>query len=207
MRKMITLVFIVSFFSLQAQSNWNTAMRRAVEYFNQGNLTEAKLVFERLLDSDPDYEMAAYYKMLISITQGFRTPGTELDTLVEQNNQEIENWILNSSMKDEWYVLQGLNHTLDLISDPMGKGFSKSPIIVKAYQDALTFNSENPRALTLLADFNFNSARFVKIDLEQNCQLIEKALLLFDQDTDKELFLPTWGKESALKAQGNCSTL
>ncbi|MHC5310100.1 tetratricopeptide repeat protein [Myroides sp. LJL116] len=207
MRKIITLVLIASFFSLQAQSNWNTAMQRGVDYFEKGNLTQATLVFDRLLDSNPDYEMAAYYKRLIVIMQGFRNSPVDLDALIEDNNQDIEKWLLKSTMKDEWYVLQGLNHTLDLISDPMSKGFVKSPIIIESYQDALTFNSENPRALTLLADFNFNSARFMKIDLEQNCQLIQKALLLFDQNTGNDLFLPSWGKQSAIKAQENCSTL
>ena len=41
MKKMITLVFIMSFFGLQVQSNWNTAMRRGLDYFEQGNFIDS----------------------------------------------------------------------------------------------------------------------------------------------------------------------
>jgi len=114
----------------------------------------------------------------------------------------IDQWITVGG--DEWYVLKGLNETLELITDPMNKGMTQSPIINKAYEQAVKLNPNNPRAVYSLASFHLNSAKFMKVDIPYYCQMLEKSIVLFDEQKSDVPFYPSWGKDWAVKTQEIC---
>jgi len=101
-------------------------------------------------------------------------------------------------------VLKGLNETLELITDPMNKGMTQSPIINKAYEQAVKLNPNNPRAVYSLASFHLNSAKFMKVDIPYYCQMLEKSIVLFDEQKSDVPFYPSWGKDWAVKTQEIC---
>lgn len=104
----------------------------------------------------------------------------------------------------EWYVLKGMNETLELITDPMNKGMVQTPIINKAYDKAIELGPTNPRAVYSVASFQINSAKFMKVDMDYYCKMLEKSIELFDKQESDVPFYPSWGKDWALKTQEMC---
>ncbi|MBB1138641.1 tetratricopeptide repeat protein [Myroides sp. WP-1] len=198
MKKVLILFFSVWSILSFGQTNYEKGMKKAMNEWHKGNTKEALAVLERISDAKPADWIPVYYQVLINITQGFQNPRSEtVASIVEQNRMLIERWL--DKKDDEWYVLQGMNETLDLMTDPMNKGMSQSPIIIAAYQKAIKLDSDNPRAVYSLANFYLNSSKFMKIDEEQCIKDLRRSIELFDQQKEQEPFYPSWGREWALK--------
>lgn len=186
-----------------AQSKYELGMQKALQQWQEGHPKEAVAILDRVAAIDKENWIPVYYKVFIEVTQGFNNPkGDDVEGIVERNRVLIDQWITVGG--DEWYVLKGLNETLELITDPMNKGMTQSPIINKAYEQAVKLNPNNPRAVYSLASFHLNSAKFMKVDIPYYCQMLEKSIVLFDQQKSDVPFYPSWGKDWALKTQEIC---
>lgn len=204
MKKVLILIFGVVSTIAFGQTKYEQGMQKAMQTWEQGKIQEALAILARISDADQQHWIPAYYQVMIAITQGFQHPQeATVEGVVERNRLIIDQWIEKKEAVDEWYVLQGMNETLELMMDPMQKGMSQSPIITKAYENALEFNPTNPRAIYLLASFYLNSAKFMKVDVVYHLERIKQALVLFDQQKKEILFYPTWGKEWAEKIRAS----
>ncbi|MDM1353806.1 tetratricopeptide repeat protein [Myroides marinus] len=205
MKKLLTLVFSVFSLIGFAQSKYELGMQKALQQWQDGHPKEAVAILDRVATMDKENWIPVYYKVFIEVTQGFNNPqGDDVEDIVERNRILIDQWITVGG--DEWYVLKGLNETLELITDPMNKGMTQSPIINKAYEQAVKLNPNNPRAVYSLASFHLNSAKFMKVDIPYYCQMLEKSIVLFDQQKSDIPFYPSWGKDWAVKTQEICKS-
>ena len=203
MKKLVILFFSFSSLGSLAQTKYEIGMQKALHQWQEGHPKEAVTLLDRVVALDKENWIPVYYKVFIEITEGFAHPQEEdREDIVERNRIVIDQWL--SQGGEEWYVLKGLNETLELITDPMNKGMTQSPIISKAYEQAVTLNPNNPRALYSLASFHLNSAKFTQVDIPYYCQLLEKSIELFDQQKSERPFYPSWGKEWAIKTQKIC---
>lgn len=205
MKKLLTLVFSVFSIMGFAQSKYELGMQKALQQWQEGHPKEAVAILDRVAAIDKENWIPVYYKVFIEVTQGFNNPqGDDVEDIVERNRILIDQWITVGG--EEWYVLKGLNETLELITDPMNKGMTQSPIINKAYEQAVKLNPNNPRAVYSLASFHLNSAKFMKVDIPYYCQMLEKSIVLFDQQKSDVPFYPSWGKDWAVKTQEICKS-
>ncbi|MDR2223469.1 MAG: hypothetical protein LBE34_12145 [Flavobacteriaceae bacterium] len=203
MKKLFILVFSVFSLVSFAQSKYELGMQKAMQQWQAGKPVEAKAILDRVAASDKENWIPVYYKVFIDITSGFANPkASDIEEVIERNRSIIEQWMTTGS--EEWYVLKGMNETLELITDPMNKGMTQTPIINKAYEQAVKLNPNNPRAVYSLASFQINSAKFMKVDMPYYCQMLEKSIVLFDQQKSDVPFYPSWGKDWALKTQELC---
>ncbi|MDM1043873.1 hypothetical protein HX004_03300 [Myroides sp. 1354] len=200
MKKVLILIFSICSVLVFGQANYEKGMQKAMQEWQQGNNKEALAILERISDANTENWIPAYYQVLIRITQGFQNPQDEIVEHVVQNNRLIiERWLTEGG--EEWYVLQGMNETLDLMTDPVNKGMKQSGIIIQSYEKALKLNPNNPRGCYSLASFYLSSSKFMKVDVDYAMRLLNQSLVLFDQQTSEVPFYPSWGKEWALKTQ------
>lgn len=200
MKKVLLLIFSCCSLMSFGQTAYEKGMQKAMQEWQGGNSQGALAILERIADANPENWIPAYYQVFIAITQGFQDPQNEaVEQSVSNNRFVIEQWLARGG--EEWYVLQGMNETLDLMTDPMNKGMKQSGVIIKAYEKALELNPANPRALFSLASFYLNSSKFMKVDTTYCSNLLDKAIEQFDQQNSEVPFYPKWGKEWALKTQ------
>lgn len=204
MKKVLILIFGIVSTVAFGQTKYEQGMQKALHTWEQGKTQEALAILARVSDANQEHWIPVYYQVMIAITQGFQYPQeATVEDVVERNRLIIAQWIDKKEAVDEWYVLQGMNETLELMTDPMQKGMSQSPVITKAYEKALALNPTNPRAMYLLASFYLNSAKFMKVDITYHLEQVQQALVLFDQQKKETLFYPTWGKEWAEKTRAS----
>lgn len=202
MKKVLILFFSLCSCIVFSQSNYEKGMQKAMQEWQSGHTKEAIAVLERVADADKENWIPVYYNVFVGITQGFRAPQEEgIEERIAYNRLLIEQWIQKNQAIDEWYVLKGMNETLELMTDPISKGMTQGSIITKAYEQALTINPNNPRAVYSLANFNLNSAKFIKVDIPANLVLIKQSITLFDQQKKDIPFYPAWGREMAIQTQ------
>ncbi|MEC4113732.1 hypothetical protein VSO92_06370 [Myroides pelagicus] len=205
MKKLFTLILGVFSLMSFAQSKYELGMQKALQQWKDGQPKEAMAMLDRIATSDKENWIPVYYKVFIGITQGFNNPKDGSTAIIIENNRAIiEDWMVTGG--EEWYVLKGMNETLELITDPMTKGMTQSPIIVKAYEEAVKLNPNNPRALYSLSSFQLNSAKYTKVDIPYYTKMLERSIELFDQQKSEVPFYPTWGKDWALKTLSNFSS-
>lgn len=198
-------ILVCSVFSVVCfgQSKYELGMQKALQQWQSGQPKEAIAILDRIAVSDQENWIPVYYKVFIEVTGGFNDPkGADVEGIVERNRLLIEQWLEKGGA--EWYVLKGMNETLELITDPMSKGMTQSPIINKAYETAVALDPTNPRAVYSLASFHLNSAKFMKVDVAYYCTMVEKSITLFDQQKSEVPFYPSWGKDWAVKSQEQC---
>lgn len=199
MRKLFILVCSVFSVVCFGQSKYELGMQKALQQWQSGQPKEAIAILDRIAVSDQENWIPVYYKVFIEVTGGFNDPkGVDVEGIVERNRLLIEQWLEKGGA--EWYVLKGMNETLELITDPMSKGMTQSPIINKAYETAVALDPTNPRAVYSLASFHLNSAKFMKVDVAYYCKMVEKSITLFDQQKSDVPFYPSWGKDWAVKS-------
>jgi len=204
MKKLLILGFSVFSLVCFGQSKYEKGMQKALEQWQGGQIKEAIALLERIAASDKENWVPVYYQVFIEITQGFNNPQeAAVEEEIERNRIIIEQWLNKGG--EEWYVLKGMNETLELITDPMTKGMTQSPIINQAYEQAVALNPKNPRAVYSLASFHLNSAKFMKVDVDYYCKMLHKSIELFNQQTSEIPFYPSWGKDWAVRTQELCA--
>ncbi|WHT37923.1 hypothetical protein QNH98_12400 [Myroides sp. mNGS23_01] len=136
MKKVLLLIFSCCSLMSFGQTAYEKGMQKAMQEWQGGNSQGALAILERIADANPENWIPAYYQVFIVITQGFQDPQNEaVEQSVSNNRFVIEQWLARGG--EEWYVLQGMNETLDLMTDPMNKGMKQSGVIIKAYEKAL----------------------------------------------------------------------
>ncbi|OJR87511.1 hypothetical protein BK387_27980, partial [Escherichia coli] len=174
MKKLLILLFGVFSVMSFGQSKYEAGMQKAIQQWQSGQPKEAVAILDRIAMSDKENWIPVYYKVFISITGGFSNPQADnIEDIVMANRVLIDQWLEKGG--SEWYVLKGMNETLELITDPMNKGMVQTPIINKAYDKAIELDPTNPRAVYSVASFQINSAKFMKVDMTYYCKMLEKS--------------------------------
>ncbi|MGL4584792.1 MAG: tetratricopeptide repeat protein [Flavobacterium sp.] len=203
MKKLFILVCSVFSVVCFGQSKYELGMQKALQQWQSGQPKEAVAMLDRIAMSDKDNWIPVYYKVFISITGGFNNPkADDIEDIVAANRIVIDQWLDKGG--SEWYVLKGMNETLELMTDPMSKGMTQTPIITKAYDKAVELDPTNPRAVFSVASFQIGSAKYMKVDMPYYCKMLEKSIELFDKQKSDVPFYPSWGKDMAVKSLEQC---
>ena len=101
-------------------------------------------------------------------------------------------------------VLQGLLNTCWITYDAKTFGMKLSAETTALYEEAYNIAPENPRVALSRAEWLMGSAKYFGKDITPYCKLIDKAILLFNEEVVTG-FTPSWGKERALEVQTTCN--
>ena len=106
--------------------------------------------------------------------------------------------------ESEIIAMEGFIHMIRLTVDPATRGQQYSGMAMQNFGKAIELNPENPRALSLLAQMQFGTARFFNSPPTEACGTVTKALEKFETFKSENPLAPVWGKGMTEALKKNC---
>lgn len=106
--------------------------------------------------------------------------------------------------ESEIMALEGFVLMLRVAVDPQSRGMQYAPLATQSLQTAVAINPENPRALALLAQMEFGSAKFFGLSTDEACGKNTKAAEQLKVYKSDNPLAPTWGKGMIESLSENC---
>jgi hypothetical protein len=192
-----------------ADGKFVEAMQKNIQTVYQAQTVEqlqgAVNAFERIGAAEktkwePQYYAAFGYIMM----SNQETDGAKKDAYLDLAMKAIENGKAIAPNESEIMALEGFALMMRLSVDPASRGAQYSSLAMQSYKKALELNSENPRALALLAQLQFGTAQFFGSSTTEACNTNKNALEKFETYKSENLIAPVWGKQMAEGMLKNC---
>jgi len=205
MKKLVVILTVLVTVAASAQSNYQSGMQKAFQFWGQGKSSEATNMFERISKAEKDNWLPSYYAAQVLITSSF---GEKDETVLSGNLKKAQAFldISNSISKKnpEIMVQQALLYTAWVAFDGATYGRKYSQKVSKIYKKAYEIAPENPRVVFGKAEWDMGSARFFGKDTAPFCKDIAKSIELFAKFEPKTPFHPNWGKDRAEEQLAAC---
>ena len=196
MIRLVTAFILMMCAATQAQTQYESAMKKAFSYWEQGENKEAVAMFERISAAESENWLPAYYIALISTTEAFNPKNKDkMPELLEKAQKAQNSAMALSPNNPELLVLQAMIHTAWIVQNPSVNGMKLSPKVNALYAKAKAIAPNNPRVVSSKAEFDIGSAAYFGNDTAPMCAELEKALQLFATFKPETPFHPNWGKE------------
>lgn len=208
---MYKLTFTIVFFitsMLQAQTTYKSGMNKAFELWEQGQITEASNLFERIATAETDNWLPSYYAAQVLILDGFSKLKEKdvLDAQLKKAQGFVDNATAKSKDNPEIMVLQAMLHMVYVVSDGATYGMTLSGKINALYSQAAQLAPDNPRVMLSKAEWDMGgTAKYFGKDTKPFCEQIEKSLQLFANFKPETTFDPNWGQERAEQLTKACN--
>ncbi len=201
----LILALTISSIAMMAQGSYEQGMQKAFQHWEEGNVSEATGLFERIAAAEKDNWLPNYYVALVNTTTAFQTKDNkQVSALLNKAQVALDTELDKDPYNVELMVMQAMIHTAWIAHDPMTNGQKLSGTVMQIYGQAESIAPENPRVVFSKAEFEMGSARFFGSDTTPICRQIEKAVQLFDTFKPETLFHPSWGKDRALQQANAC---
>ncbi|MUU78175.1 hypothetical protein GN138_06935 [Winogradskyella sp. HL2-2] len=204
-KNIIIITFLVISSVLPAQANFNKGMKKAFEYWQNGNTDEAENMFERIAKAEPKEWLPSYYIAQINSLKSWNEKDEAiLKNQLDKAQEHLDLAMTISEDNPELIVMQAQILTNWVVFDGMTYGMKYGAKISELYAKALELEPENPRATLCKADWELNSAKYFGKDIAPFCEEIEASVKLFDTFKPESEFHPNWGKERAVVVAEEC---
>ncbi len=203
---LLILALTIGSLTMMAQGNYEQGMQKAFQHWEEGNITEASALFERIAAAEEDNWLPNYYVALVNTTSAFQTKDSkQVSALLTKAQAALDTELDKDAYNVELMVMQAMIHTAWIANDPMTNGQRLSGKVMQIYGQAAGIAPENPRVVLSKAEFEMGSARFFGTDTAPICLQIEKAVQLFDTFKPETPFHPNWGKDRAQSLLKSCN--
>ncbi|TXD54383.1 MULTISPECIES: hypothetical protein [unclassified Polaribacter] len=198
----ITLLFVEI---ITAQSKYETGMQKAFGLWEQGKMTKASQLFERISKAEPTKWKPAYYAATVEILSSFGLKNeTTLNAKLTKAQEFLEVAKTNSENNPEIIITQALLHTAYIAFDGQKYGMSLSGKNSQLYLRALAISPNNPRVILGYAEWNMGAAKFFGKPTKPYCNEIKRAIELGKEEKIKEAFYPKFLISRAEEALKGC---
>lgn len=169
------------------------------------NIQNSVNALERIGDAEktkwePYYYASFGYVMMATREKVGATKDSYLD-LALKANEKAKALQPNES---EIIAMEGFIHMIRVTVDPASRGQQYSGLAFQSFGKAVGMNPENPRALALLAQMQFGTARFFGSSTTEACGTNSKALEKFDTFKSENALAPQWGRGMAEEMKSQC---
>jgi len=170
------------------------------------DIQRAVNAFERIGGAEKTKWEPYYYASFGYIMMAVKeTDVTKKDSFLDLAKSTLDKAAAIKSDESEIVALEGFIHMIRVSVDPASRGQQYSTLAMQAYGKALGLNSQNPRALALMARMQFGTAQFFKQQPTEACQTAKKALSLFEAQSTEITVAPSWGKGMAEELVKGCN--
>ncbi len=207
------LSFLLSFILcplLADDAKYSETMSKAIGQVYKAKAPEeiqqAVNVFERIGNAEktkwePFYYAAFGYIMMANQEQD----GSKKDALLDQAANQLQKASELRPNDSEIVTLEGFVSTVRLTVDPGTRGQQYSAAAMQSFGKALGLNPENPRAMGMMAQMQFGTARFFNSSTDEACATARKAQALFAAPKSAtDPLAPAWGKGMVEGMLANC---
>ncbi len=200
MKTQLTILFILlSVGFASANNRYEETMARNIEVvYNSRTIEELQQAvnqFDRVGRAEktkwePFYYAAFGYIMMANQS----TDAVKKDSYLDQAKAELEQASAIKQDESEIVTLEGFVSLIRVTVNPAARGQQYTSLAGQSFKKALTLNPENPRALGLLAQMQFGTAKFFNSPVDEACATTHKALEKFSSYRSSNAFAPAWGK-------------
>ncbi len=142
---------------------------------------------------EPFYYAAFGYVMLANREKD----PVKKDGYLDQAKVEIEQAGTIKPNESEIVAMEGFISMIRVTVDPAARGQQYSGKAMQSFGKALALNPNNPRALALMAQMQFGTARFFGAPTTDACGNTRKSIEMFNASTSSNPLAPVWGKGMA----------
>ncbi len=207
---LITLVNLFLFgATVFAQSDkYQKAMEKNVALFDTARSVPSILTLEsafgRIAAVEKTQWLPYYYAAMCATTLANREADkNNVDAWADKADALAAKADSLSPNNSEISCLKATIHFARINVDFMARGPKYSALGSQALQQALTQNPNNPRAMIVLAQLRSSAPAGYGGDKEQACQLANRAVQVFAQESATGI-APHWGSKSATKLAKTC---
>jgi tetratricopeptide (TPR) repeat protein len=206
MKKIVLFIAVLFSLSISAQSQYEKGMIKAFELWEQGKITEAANLFERIAKAEKENWIPSYYAGYINIMSSFGIKDeAQLNAKLDKASEHLDNAMLLSPKNPEIMIIQALRNTALIAFDGQKYGMTLSGKNAVIYDKALKLAPNNPRVMLGKAEWDMGAARFFGKSTELYCKDIAKALEIFKTEKEsEEKFAPSWGQDRAEEVLKQC---
>ena len=207
MKQLALLLIMVLSFTINAQTQYEKGMQKALTFWQEGKSTEALNLFERISKAEPENWLPAYYAAYITIVNGFAIKDVaQLKSEMDKAKLLLDEAKSRSQNNPEIMILDALWHTVWVAYDGQKYGMLYAGKVSQLYEDTLKLAPDNPNVLLSKARWDIGGAKFFGNDTSVFCKDIEKAIELSEKFTHNLDFYPKFDKQAALQLlKENCS--
>lgn len=208
----ITLIIFLFFSGFTGKDgNYEKVMLKNIATLHEAQTAEAMQevahAFERIAQAETSEWLPRYYAAYAYITAGAMTEEKDKkDPYLDQAQILVDEAMELEQNESELIALQGYLYMIRVSVDPATRGQELAPKATQILAKAVEMNPENPRALMLLGQMQFGTARFFGTDIKEPCALISKSIELYEKQEETEnSLMPTWGLYIAKVYQNSCN--
>jgi hypothetical protein len=201
MKTQITLLLIAFVFDVASANDarYEEAMAKNIEVVYNAKTTDELQQAVNQLDRvgsaektkwEPFYYAAFGYIMMANQS----SEAAKKDAYLDQAIVELEKASSIRSDESEIVTLEGFVSLIRVTVNPAARGQQYTGLAGQSFRKALTLNPQNPRALALLAQMQFGTAKFFNAPFDEACGTTRRALEKFSSYRSANAFAPAWGK-------------
>lgn len=206
----IVIVLLLGCFALSAQvSPYESAVLKGKKLLAEADslagYQAAFNFFERIASKETSEWLPLYYQAqcLTIMATRLSVPDKKDETL--NKALDIVKKAQQKEKNAELVALEGFVQMIRLTVDPATRGQTLSPTIFGLFNEALTLDPNNPRALLFMGQMQYGTAQFFGSGFDEACRYIQKANDIFGAQPEKETISPDWGAKTALAMMKTCN--
>lgn len=205
MKKSILIIALLFVGVISAQTKYQTGMQKAFGLWQQGKMTEASQLFERISKAEPTNWLPAYYAATLEILGSF---GLKDETVLKAKLTKAQEFLdvakSNSENNPEIIITQALLNTGYIAFDGQKYGMTLSGKNSQLYAKALQIAPKNPRVILGNAEWNMGAARFFGKSTKPYCDEIKRAIELGKEEKIDIEFYPKFTQKRAEQVLKQC---
>ena len=183
-------------------SRYTESMTKNIEIVYKAGTNEELLqavnAFDRIGGAEKTKWEPFYYAAFGYVMMANReSEPAKKDSYLDQAKVAIDKAAAVRQNDSEIVALEGFINMIRVTVDPASRGQKYSGIAMQSFDQAIALNPENPRALALMAQMQFGTARFFKASTAEACATTTKAIEKFSTYKSENALAPSWGKGMA----------
>lgn len=168
-------------------------------------LQQAVNAFERIGEAEKTKWEPFYYASYGYVMMATREKdATKKDNYLDQALKAASKATAINPNESEIVALEGFIHMIRVTVDPASRGQQYSGMAFQSFGKAVELNPENPRALALLAQMQYGTAKFFGSSTTEACETLKKSLEKFETSKSDNVLAPRWGRGMAESLKANC---
>ncbi len=207
MKTTIAILVLALSSSLLAADRYTEQMLKNIEQVykaqSQDELQQAVNALERIAGAEKNRWEPFYYASFGNIMlANLEKEGAKKDSYLDLAEKTLAKAMAINPNESEIVALQGFVHMIRLTIDPAARGQQYGMLSMQSFEKALSLNPNNPRAMALMAQMQFGTAKFFNQQPTEACQTAKKSIGLFADQKDS--MAPSWGKGMAESLLEQC---
>ena len=205
MKKVLFIIVIFIATGISAQTKYQQGMQKAFGLWEQGKMTEASQLFERISKAEPKNWLPAYYAATVEIigSFGLKDEG-ELTNRLTKAQELLDVAKSISENNPEIIITQAFLNLGYIAFDGQKYGMTLSGKNNMLYAKALQIAPKNPRVILGKAEWEMGAAKFFGKSTAPYCNAIQQAIQLGKAEKVTQEFYPQFQVKRAEQVLKQC---